>query len=64
MSEYRVLETASKEDLNKLITVAFCEGWRCQGGVSIIALGDDNYLYAQAMIRASFGVARPAGEPE
>jgi hypothetical protein len=60
--EYRVWETRSRDDLAMLVASALRERWQLQGGVSITALGDDDYLYAQAMTRSPLNIDATEGD--
>jgi hypothetical protein len=48
---YRVIEAGDPDELRQRVMGTLLDGWRLQGGVMIVAVGDDNYLYAQAVIR-------------
>ena len=50
--KYRIVERGTPEMLADIVNEFMLDGWKCQGGVSVAALGDDDYLYVQAMIRA------------
>lgn len=47
---YQILESQLPEELTEMVEDALTTGWKCQGGISVTALGDDNYLYSQAMV--------------
>lgn len=53
MKNYRVVEAQTPEALTKLVAELVKIGWLCQGGVCVIAFGDDSYLYVQALIYIS-----------
>ncbi len=48
---YIIIEAGDPLDLSARIEINYRDGWLLQGGVFIVALGDDQYLYAQAMAR-------------
>lgn len=48
---YEILELRSPEELTQYVEDALKEGWKCQGGIAVTALGDGNYLYSQAMTK-------------
>lgn len=49
--EYRIYEASSPELLERKVRKALDDGWRLQGGVAVMPLGDDQYIYAQALVR-------------
>jgi hypothetical protein len=53
-TDYIVLEARNWTDLaNDVVRKMVNARYQCQGGVMIVALGDDDYLYAQAMIHVN-----------
>ena len=49
-TDYIVLEARDWTALAADVFNKMTHGFQCQGGVAIVALGDDEYLYAQAMV--------------
>lgn len=47
--DYKVIEAGDPETLRGRVRTCLIENWMPQGGVVVVALGDDHYLYAQAM---------------
>lgn len=46
---YMIIEARDQEELKKRVEDLLQLSWLPQGGVCVTALGDDNYLYVQAM---------------
>lgn len=52
LMEYQILEAGDPEKLESYVNRAIAEeDWKPQGGVAIMPLGDDQYIYAQALVR-------------
>lgn len=49
-ADYRVSEAGSPDDLARQVRVYLQDNWLPQGGMVVIPLGNDDYLYAQAMV--------------
>lgn len=49
---YRVVEADDPDTLRERVLKAMLDCWVLQGGVAIVACGDDGYSYAQAMTRS------------
>lgn len=49
-ADYKILEAGSPEELAMIVRTFLGDNWLPQGGVMIVALGNDDYLYAQAVI--------------
>lgn len=49
--KYQIVEAQSPEQLQMLVGVEMLSDWEPHGGVTVVALGDDSYLYVQAMIK-------------
>jgi len=49
--DYTIIEKVDPSDLARCVQSALANGWLPQGGVAVTALGDDEYLYCQAMVR-------------
>lgn len=51
ISNYKLIEAGDPDDLRSRVLQDSADGWEPQGGVAVVALGDDEYLYAQAMVK-------------
>ena len=51
MSDYLAIEAVSPEDLQRKVKAALADGWQLQGGVCVVRLPNDDYLYVQALAR-------------
>jgi len=49
--EYALVSGTSAESLVQQVHVLLSEGWSTQGGASVASMGDDDYLFVQAMMR-------------
>lgn len=50
IKDYCILEKPDRKDLEQIVLQMIRQGWIPQGGLVVTALGDDRYLYAQAMV--------------
>lgn len=48
-ADYIILEAPDPERLAQLVKELHQQKYYPQGGVAVAAIGDDNYIYAQAM---------------
>lgn len=48
-ANYQVVQASDPDELEGLVKALLQQNWLPQGGVSITAIGGDNYIYAQAM---------------
>lgn len=55
-ANYYVLEASDKDSLCEKVVAYIEDNWLPQGGVTIVNLGDGDFLYAQAM---TFRVREP-----
>ncbi len=51
MTNYRIVEAVSPEELETQVVELLALDWELQGGVAVMAIGDDSYIYAQPMVR-------------
>lgn len=47
---YRTVERGTPEMLSEIVNTLLNDGWKLQGGISVLALGEDEYLYVQALV--------------
>jgi len=55
LKNYRVVEAGEPDELQRKVMELAKDGFTPHGGVSIVSLGDDNLLYAQAMSKEEYG---------
>lgn len=48
---YKIVEAGDPDELRTRVLQASTDGWEPQGGVVVVALGDDEYLYVQALVK-------------
>ena len=49
--EYRIVETKSAEELQMKVQELIAQGWKPQGGLSVVSYGPTSWWYYQAVIR-------------
>lgn len=52
--DYQVVEATDPDKLRRKVLELAQQDFQCQGGVHVVALGEDDYLYTQAMVKDDY----------